>query len=77
MKGVPGVRYPGYTCTRGTLPSTYPSRQRSSVREQGPGLRALFLDAVVRHHNIDLSMLFSHLRSIVPGHPDRPKVDPG
>ena len=67
--------YPGYPPPCTTPPSSVLLRHRSSAaQEWRPGLKpALFL-RVGCEQKCACTLLFSHLRSISPGHPDYPRV---
>ena len=69
-----GPRVPGTLgppCYHMTLPGAYSaSVQHRAAREQGPGLRALFQAAVMLPSRATSPSVFSHVRSISPGHPD-------
>ena len=84
--GVPGVPYhpPWYPGTMGTrvhhhpvprpLPAATAQHRRSSAGEPGPGLRARFRHAAMLSSRTTSPLVFPHLRSIGPGHPDRPQT---
>ena len=75
VPGVPGYHAPGYTSITAPMPAVSPGTPRArGVRERSPGLRAALFSRVGGMNNIASAMLFVHVRSICPGHPDHRQV---
>ena len=56
------------------LPAATAQHRPASAGEQGPGLRALFRSTVMLPPRATSPSPFPYLRSIWPGHPDRPRT---